>query len=311
MITVYYNDREAAAAEPITEPKPGAWISVIGPDELELDELAESYGLDRDLLADAVDIYEAPRLEKSGNQIYVYTRYCYPEGKEIATEPLLLITTPDYLITVMRAQTELLRPFTHGQNVEDGVVTTHMTHLLVQIMAEVNLSYERQIIKASKQILRFRSQLRQSQISNPAFVAIIELEEDLNEFVGALQPAGMLLTTLGSTKFLRLSEDDRELLEDLRLGTNELIELTKSRLLTLTNIRQAYDAIATNNLNNTFKRLTSIAIFLTIPTIIGGLFGMNVPVPWTHHHNAFIEVLIIIAICMALTVAFFRKKRWF
>ena len=289
MITVYYNDREAAAAEPITEPKPGSWISVTGPDEFELDQLAENYGLDRDLLADAVDIYEAPRLEKSGNQVYIYTRYCYAEGKEIATEPLLLVTTPDYLITVMRAETDLLLPFTHGQSAErHGVVTTQKTHLLIQIMEEINLSYKRQIIKASKQILRFRSQLRQSQISNQAFVAIIELEEDLNEFVGALQPAGMLLTTLGSTTFLPLSEDDRELLEDLRLGTNELIELTKSRLLTLTNIRQAYDAIATNNLNNTFKRLTSIAIFLTIPTIIGGLFGMNVPVPWMHHNHAFI-----------------------
>jgi magnesium transporter len=308
MINIYYNDREANAAEPLMEAKPGAWISVQGPDEFELDQVADTYGLDRDLLGDAVDVYEAPRVEKDGNQVYVYSRYCYPEGKEIATEPLLIVTTPDNLITVMRAETDLLRPFSHAQS---GVVTTQKTHLLVQIMEAVNLSYERQIIQVSKQILRFRAQLRQSQVSNQSFVAIIELEEDLNEFLGALQPQGMLLSTLGSSRFLRLSEDDRELLEDLRLGTNELIELTKSRLLTLTNIRQAYDAIATNNLNNTFKRLTSIAIFLTIPTIISGLFGMNVAVPWMHHHNAFWEVLLLVAVLMAITVAFFRKRRWF
>jgi magnesium transporter len=178
-------------------------------------------------------------------------------------------------------------------------------------MEAVNLSYERQIIQVSKQILRYRAQLRQSQVSNQAFVAIIELEEDLNEFLGALQPQGQLLSTLGSSKFLRLSEDDRELLEDLRLGTNELIDLTKSRLRTLTNIRQAYDAIATNNLNNTFKRLTSIAIFLTIPTIVSGIFGMNVPIPWAHHAHAFTEVLLLVAVLMTIAVIFFRKKRWF
>lgn len=310
MISFYYNDQAGGVPEPLVETKPGAWIAVQGPDEFELDQLADNYKLDRDLLADAVDVYEAPRLEKDGSQIYVYTRYCYPEGKEIATEPLLLISTPDNLISVMRAETDLLKPFTHASS-GSGIVTTQKTHLLVQIMEAVNLSYERQIIKASKQILRYRAQLRQSQVSNQSFVGIIELEEDLNEFLGALQPQGLLLSTLGSTRYLRLTEDDRELLEDLRLGTNELIELTKSRLRTLTNIRQAYDAIATNNLNNTFKRLTSIAIFLTIPTIVGGLFGMNVPVPWAHHDFAFVEILLIIATLMAVAIIFFRKKRWF
>lgn len=308
MINVYYNDKEAGAAEPIAETRPGAWVSIQGPDEFELDQAAEVYNLDRDLLGDAIDVYEAPRLEKAGNQVYIYTRYCYPEGKEIATEPLLLILTPDNLFTVMRAENDLLRPFSHSQS---GVVTTQKTHLLVQIMESVNLSYERQIIKVSKQILRFRAQLRQSQVSNRDFVSIIELEEDLNEFLAALQPQGILLTTLGSTKYLRLTEEDREMLEDLRLGTNELNELTKSKLRTLTNIRQAYDAIATNNLNNTFKRLTSIAIFLTIPTIIGGLFGMNIPLPLTHDSHAFTYVLLLIATLMTAAIVFFRRKRWF
>ncbi|HEX8227187.1 MAG TPA: magnesium transporter CorA family protein [Candidatus Saccharimonadales bacterium] len=307
MTTIYFNAALEGPAELVREPVAGSWISVTGPSETELDDLAEKFGLDRDLLADAVDIYEAPRVEKDGSKVYVYTRYCYPEGKEIATEPLLLIATADHLITVMRSDTDLLQRFTGGKT---DVNTSQKAHLLVQIMEAVNLSYQRQIIKVSKQILRIRAQLRQSQISNRAFVGIIELEEDLNEFIAALQPQGILLAALSSTKYLKLSEDDREMIEDLRLGTNELIELTKSRLRTLTNIRQAYDAIATNNLNNTFKRLTSIAIFLTIPTIVGGLFGMNVPVPFADVEHAFTYVLFIITALVLATIWLFRRKRW-
>ncbi|HEX8182148.1 MAG TPA: magnesium transporter CorA family protein [Candidatus Saccharimonadales bacterium] len=307
MTSIYYNTAEQGTIELLPEPRQGAWIAVMGPDEAELDVLAEAYGLDRDLLADAVDIYEAPRVEKDGSSVYVYTRYCYPEGKEIATEPLLLIATADHLITVMRTDNNLLANFTNGKM---EVNTAQKAHLLVQIMEAVNISYEKQINKVSKQILRIRAQLRQSQISNRAFVGIIELEEDLNEFIAALQPQGILLAALSSTKYLRLSEDDKEMIEDLRLGTNELIELTKSRLRTLTNIRQAYDAIATNNLNNTFKRLTSIAIFLTIPTIIGGLFGMNVPIPLADQGHAFLYVLLIIAGLMLAAVWLFHRKRW-
>jgi len=306
MTTLYYNSASDAAVDLISKPKAGAWIAVMGPSETELDTLAAKYKLDRDLLSDAVDIYEAPRVEKDEGNVYVYTRYCYPEGKEIATEPLLIIATTDFLITIMRTESDLLSAFTSGKV---PVNTTQKAHLLVQIMEAVNSSYQRQLIKVSKQILRTRAQLRQSQISNKAFIGIIELEEDLNEFTAALQPQGILLAALSSTKYLRLSEEDREMIEDLRLGTNELIELTKSRLRTLTNIRQAYDAIATNNLNNTFKRLTSIAIFLTIPTIVGGLFGMNVPVPFQHHEHAFTYVLVIVAVLMLTTFWFFRRRR--
>jgi magnesium transporter len=307
MTTVYYNTADTAVLTIIDKPRAGAWVSVMGPDDAELDGLAERFKLDRDLLGDAVDIYEAPRIEKDGTNIYVYTRYCYPEGKEIATEPLLLIITSDNVISVMRADTSILNRFTGGAR---QVVTTHKTQLVMQIMEEINHSYRLQLNRVSKQILRTRAQLRQSQISNRDFVRIIELEEDLNEFLAALHPQATLLMAFTSTKYLRLHEDDKEMVEDLTLEARELIELTKSRLRTLVNIRQAYDAIATNNLNNTFKRLTSIAIFLTIPTIVGGLWGMNVAVPFQDEKYAFVYVLLIIVTLTTGVIWFFSRKKW-
>ncbi len=110
---------------------------------------------------------------------------------------------------------------------------------------------------------------------------------------------------------MRLYEDDRELVEDIMLNTSELIELSKSRLRSVVNIRQAYDAIATNNLNQTFRRLTSIAIFLTIPTIFGGLFGMNVLLPFQHYKYAFVVILGLIAVAMYLFIRYFRGRNWF
>jgi magnesium transporter len=76
------------------------------------------------------------------------------------------------------------------------------------------------------------------------------------------------------------------------------------------NMRQAYDAIATTNLNATFKRLTSIAIFLTIPTIVGGLWGMNVAVPFAHNRYAFEFVLLIVLGLSLGAVLLFRRNKW-
>jgi magnesium transporter len=152
--------------------------------------------------------------------------------------------------------------------------------------------------------------MRQSILTTREFVGIIELEEDINEFLSALQPQALLFNALLSGKYLRLYEEDRDIIEDIERGTDELITQLQGRLRTLVNMRQAYDAIATTNLNNTFKRLTSIAIFLTIPTIVGGLWGMNVAVPFHDDPHAFTQVLAIVGILLVLVIAIFHKKKW-
>jgi magnesium transporter len=307
MQTIYFSSARNRALEKLETPRHGAWISLVAPDERELVDFAEKYDLDIDLLTDATDIYEAPRVETHEGKVYIYTRYCYPEGQEIATEPMLIVYTQTNLLTISRLDTPIYkRLFDQGQD----ILTTQKTKTLLLILSEISLSYRLQLNRVYKQILHMRAQLRQSDISNRDFVRIIELEEDLNEFLAALQPQAVMLTALTNGKFIRLYEDDRDLIEDLMLSTNELTELTRSRMRTLTNLRQAYDAIATNNLNKIFKRLTSIAIFMAIPTILGGLWGMNVALPFQDDPRGFLYVVLITAGLIASAVYIFRRKDW-
>ncbi len=307
MTTIYYSRANSRALQKIDQARAGAWIVSVAPDEAELDALANDYKLDYDTLTDAVDIYEAPRVEVEDGAVYIFTRYCYPEGKEIATEPLLIVYTPDHLITIVRQDTTILNRLTNDQL---EFITTQKTKTLLQILTEINISYERQLTKVSKRILQLRGHLRQSQINTKEFIGIIELEEDLNEFLSALQPQALLFRSLLSGKYIRLYEEDRDIVEDIERSTGELITQVQGRLRTLVNMRQAYDAIATTNLNNTFKRLTSIAIFLTIPTIVGGLWGMNVIIPFEHSKYAFLFVVGLIAVLMVSTIYIFRRKKW-
>ena len=148
MTTIYYSRARERALQTIAEPRAGAWVSVEGPGSTELDALAKNFSLDRDNLEDAIDIYEAPRIEVDEGGVYIYTRYCRPEGKEIATEPLLIVYTPDYLITIMRTRTPILDRLTN--NAID-VVTTQKTKTLLQILTEINHSYERHTRKVSRE----------------------------------------------------------------------------------------------------------------------------------------------------------------
>jgi magnesium transporter len=308
MITIYHSTARARTLAVIDEPKAGAWCHVTQPSSEELDYVAGKFGLDRDILDDAVDAYEAPRVEQDNGITYVFLRYCRPEDPDIPTEPIMVAYTPSAIVTVMRTNDNLLEQLFNGTV---PILTTQKTKTFLHILEQINRSYRLQLNSISKQILRFRSQLRQSNITNMEIIRFTELEEDVNEYLSALQPQGLVLNALDTGKYMKLYEDDQDLVEDLMLNTSELIELSKSRLRSIVNIRQAYDAIATTNLNRTFRRLTSIAIFLTIPTIIGGLFGMNVPLPLQENNLALPIILTLIAVTMFLFYRYFKRRNWF
>lgn len=308
MITYYHSTARARALVTVDEAKVGSWCHVVQPSANELDTIAEKFELDRDILNDAIDAYEAPRVEVDNGITYVFARYCRPEDPDIPTEPILIIYTNSAIVTIMRSNDNVLDQIINGVV---PILTTQKTKTFLHILEQINRSYRLQLNIVAKQILGFRSLLRQTDVSSVAIIRFIELEEDLNEFLTALQPQALVLNALESGKYMRLYEDDKDLVEDIMLSTDELIQLSKSRLRSVVNIRQAYDVIATNNLNKTFRRLTSITIFLTVPMIFGGLFGMNVALPLQDNTYAFAIILVLIILVMFAVYRYFKKRSWF
>ncbi len=307
MITHYYSNARSRQLEIVERPKVGSWCHVIGPTEEELGQIAKDFDLEIDLLKDATDLYEAPRIEIDEGITYVFTRYCHPEGKDVATEPLLIVYTPNNIVTILRHDNPVLDRLIQGK-VE--VLTTQKTKTFLRIIDQINRSYKLQLNFVGRRVLQIRSKLRGSGMSKTDLIGIIELEEDLNEFLTALQPQGAVLVSLRTGRYMRLYEEDKDLIEDLLLNSTELTEITKSRLLSLVNIRQAYDTIATDNLNRIFKRLTSIGIFLSVPMIFSGLWGMNVGVPFANDRLGFWKVFLLTGLTTFFTVLYFRKKKW-
>jgi magnesium transporter len=306
MQTLHYRNIRSNVLEQIDNPKKGSWLRVIDPSQDELEKLEKQYNLDSDLLADGIDLYEAPRIEHDEGNLYIYVRFCRPLGEYTSTHPLLIVVMPDMLMTVSRIEAD---PVT--KLIESGkVITTQKLKLVLQILEELNRGYRQHLNGVTRKILSTRSRLQRTIVNNNDILNFIDVEEDLNEFLAALQPYGIVLHALLNGKYMKLHDEDEDLIEDLQLSASELIELTKSRLKTIQNIREAYNTIATNNLNKVFKRLTSIAIFMSIPTIIGGIYGMNVKLPFENNPHAFWIIIAFTFAVTALFVVFFRRKKW-
>ena len=67
-------------------------------------------------------------------------------------------------------------------------------------------------------------------------------------------------------------------------------------------------SIINNNLNLVMKFLAAITIIMSIPTMIGSFWGMNVPMPFGHHPCGFLIVITISVVATFLVAVFFNRK---
>lgn len=278
MIKYYYKSLRTQQVQEIEEPKRGTWIYVEAPSHKELEQLAEKYNLDLGHLEDALDEEEMPRLEKEGDHSYIFIRFAYHTiDNTVATAPLLFIFVGEVLITVSLVRPPFLDRFMSGK-VE--FATTQRAKLLLQALHLIVDQYDSFINSTSKQIKLIRSRLRGHEIRNQDFIDFVTIEDELNEFLSALQPTNATLRRLLLGRHVPLFDEDQDIIEDLLLNNEQSIEACSSNIKSIINIRAAYSSISSNNLNRTIKILTAATVLLAIPNVFFGMFGMNVGLPF-------------------------------
>lgn len=306
MIKIFHRTVRDTETSELELPIKGSWISATKPDGADIEVLSKLLDLDTDTLKDALDPYEAPRIAVDEKDVYIFTRYCHPQNKMASTEPLLILFTPSHVVTVSPYDVDFL----NNPLKKPSHVTTQKTKLVLELLEQINETYRVYLDEITRTTFKMRTQLNGATLANADFLKFIDLEEDLNEMLTSLQPYSLVLEALFSGKYIPLHSNDQDLIEDLKLSTSELIELTRSRLRTMENMRDVYSAISTNILNATFKRLTSISIFIAIPTLVGGLYGMNVALPFDAQPFVFWYIAGITVFVISLVILIFRRNKW-
>ena len=284
----------------------GSWVHVEKPDEKDLDFLVGKLLLDKGLLEDAIDIHEVPRMEVEEGNIYIFTRVPHREkGGHISTRPLLVVLGENFTVTLSRSSLSFFERFEKEQI---DFYTSQKTKFFLQIFSEINREYNRFLTDINKEVRQ--ASVRLENIDNKSIIRFVVFEEVRNDFLDSLAPISNILKNLLSGKSLKLYEDDEDLMEDLFLGSGQLIERCKTNLKTMVNVREAYTAIMTNNLNRVIKLLTAITIVLSVSTLIVSFYGMNVTLPFDGSPMAFVGILLVIVVISLVLFGVFIKNKW-
>lgn len=285
--------------------KDGIWVRSERPSEAEKLALID-LGVDEDTLNDALDPHEVPRVELEDGWTYFITRL--PDTDDDFndfTTPILFAMSSEYLVTVSREPLgRLWQPFIDSTRIS----TAQQARIFMLMMEAIASQYQRRVAIINRQMRAATSDVRRLQSRDIA--TLTEYERKLNDYLDALIPTNTATEKLLSGRMLKLTEDDRDLVEDLSIDFEQLIARCKSLLRTITNLRDSYRAVMDTRLNETIRLLTVITLALTIPTMIAGLYGMNVEaLPGAESPYAFWGVIAVSLLSAATLSVYFLRKR--
>ena len=289
----------------------GCWINMVNPTSSELSLISGYFDIDADL-ATALDDEESSRISLEDGYTLILVDIPTPEvrheKKMYTTIPLGIILKNDAIITICREETPVLTYFV--RNKLKDFSTKKKMRFIYEMMFRSAMLYQAYLRGIDKKRTEIEERVGDD-THDTDIIELHELESTLVYFATSLRSNSIVLERLRRYKRLEQYPEDMELLEDVTVEYQQAIEMTSIYRDIIDGTRELLSSVINNRLNNVMKILTSITIVMAIPTIISGIYGMNVDEKWmplsTTHYGFYIIVGIIIVICVC--VLWFLKKK--
>ncbi len=312
MINIYNTNVETNQLEEKNKIQKGCWVNLVSPSDEEIINVCSELKISTDYVKDSLDYEEKARIdteEDDGTVLFVIdVPVIEKEGDSYtySTMPLgVIIVRDDYIVTVSLRKSIVIEKFIKSK--VKNFVTYMKSRFLFQIMLENSSAYLTYLKRINKETEIAESTLKHS-MKNRELLKMLSLEKSLVYFTTSIKSNEVVMEKTLRGKFIKLYEDDEDILEDAIIENKQAIEMGKIYSDILNGTMDAYASIISNNLNGVMKFLTSITIVLAIPTMVSSFWGMNVELPFQNNINGF-AIMVAISILLTLGVTVWLKKK--
>ena len=289
-------------------------IEIFRTDHCQLNRLDEYIdGIELDDLSSSLDEEESSRITLEDGYTLLLVDIPTPEvrheKKMYTTIPLGIVIKQDTIITICREDTPVINYFINNRVKEFS--TKKKMRFIYQILFRSAYLYQLYLRGIDKKRVEIEERV-EGDTQNIDLIELHELESTLVYFATSLRSNSVVIERLRRYKRLEQYPEDMELLEDVIVEYQQAIEMTTIYRDIIDGTRELLSSIIDNRLNNVMKYLTSITIVMAIPTIISGIYGMNVDEKWMPFAETpfgFGVICIIIVVICIITMLILKKKK--
>lgn len=301
-----------------------SWILVNNPSFKEINDLAREYNLNPMNVTDCLSKSHLEKLDQQENYLFLLLRLPVYAEKDyrITSSRLLMFLGRNYLISIQEALYKPLADLFQSAKMDETIRQTYFgkssAHLLYHILLHL-------VDQLSPFLDRVMKEL--DQVEDGVFDQRISVARDLSRIRMEIADLRRIIFPLRRLMEQLPAKAEQYGVDDMTFYSRDLkdhLEKTWETLDELKDTVEIYkdtDYILSSERSNTILGVLTILFTLTIPvTVIGTLYGMNVPLPgglvtgpltFWGIYTSLIVILVASIVPSVLMVWYFKRRGWF
>lgn len=296
------------------------WLGLANPSEAEVVEVASELGLPELAVEDAVTAHQRPKLEVYGDLVFAVlrpVRYVDP-AEVVEVAEIAMFLGKDFVVTVRHGTSDVLRRVRRELDETAPEYLAFGPSAVLYRAADLAVDdYESVVDDLDVDVDEIEDEVFGPDEEDHS-QRIYRLKEEVAQFRRSLSGLARPLEDLVAGRVPHVSQATGEYFRDVHdhvLRAAEALEVIDRQLSDVLEANSARVSVVQNRIalqqNNDMRKISAWAAMALVPTLIAGVYGMNLRIwPGTEQAWGFGVVLgLMVVVCLALFRAF-RHNGW-
>lgn len=281
----------------------------------ELDFLKKNYKFHPLDLKDCAGEIQRTKIDTYKNYLFLIFQFPVLDRKNnrVSVNQVYFFVGKNFLVAISKEKIKPLNTFFYkainNQKFKDEVFSQDSGHILYKVLDTVLRSrwdihryLDSEIRLVEKDIDKVKGK--------SSVFKIASLRRVILQLKAIIDPQRLVTNTLSRIKVTFLGKDISVYFDDLDDFVEKnwfILEGYKDRILSLHEINESLVSYRTNNV---IKILTVFSATFLPLTLLAGLYGMNVDLPFSSHPLWVFAIFGLLIFAISITIAIFKKKDW-
>jgi magnesium transporter len=295
----------------VNEPDCFVWVALADPEPAELEAMQTEFGLHELAVEDARHGHQRPKIEEYGQSLFVVLQVLEASDGELNVGEVAIFVGKNYVLSVRRRVERGFADVRERCEREPELLQHGSGYVLYALMDAVVDRYFPILDALETQLEDIEERIFASQTTRVNVEDLYELKRRLMILKHAAEPLLDATARLFGGRVPQLCTGLQEYFRDVYdhlLRLNQSIDSERDMVTTAISVNLSLITIQENEV---VKRLAAYGALVAVPTMIGGIYGMNFDdMPELRSPYGYPVTLAVIAAIDAYLFYRFRKAKW-
>ena len=243
-------------------------------------------------------VWQLPSLDKTANKVVINQVYFFISKKYVVTVNKDKIKSLNNLFYKILGNQKLRDEYFSK---DSGYLAYLILDTILRVRWSIHSYLEQEIGKIEDNI---------DVGSRNLVFTIANLRRVLIQFKAIIDPQRLVTNTLSRMDNSFLDKETLVYFDDLDDFIEKTLFILESYRERILSLQQINESLISHRTNAVMKVLTVLSVALMPLTLLSGIYGMNIDLPYANHPFAIFGIFGILALIIIATLAFLKKKDW-